>query len=60
MYRIKKLEEVLDIGYETYFYSGNYVFIEWPELIGELLPEKYVYIMIRETDSGKREILLKY
>ena len=60
VYRIKKLEEVLDIGYETYFYSGNYVFIEWPELIGELLPDKYVYIMIRELDSGEREIQLKY
>lgn len=60
VYRIKKLEEVMDIGYENYFYSGYYVFIEWPELITELLPEKYVYIMIRELDDKSREIRLNY
>ena len=45
-YRIKKIEEVFDIGYEEYFYSGNYCFIEWPELIEEILPENYVEIKI--------------
>ncbi|HSG68487.1 MAG TPA: tRNA (adenosine(37)-N6)-threonylcarbamoyltransferase complex ATPase subunit type 1 TsaE, partial [Bacteroidales bacterium] len=60
VYRIKKLEEVMDIGYETYFFSGQYVFIEWPELITELLPEKHVYISIMEMDDGSRKILLKY
>jgi tRNA threonylcarbamoyladenosine biosynthesis protein TsaE len=59
VYRIKKLEEVMDIGYETYFYSGNYVFVEWPEMITELLPEEYVYIKIREIEDNKREILVK-
>lgn len=38
-YRINKLEEVLDMGYEEYFYSGNISFIEWPELVEELLPQ---------------------
>jgi tRNA threonylcarbamoyladenosine biosynthesis protein TsaE len=60
VYRIEKIEEVMDIGYETYFFSGNYVFIEWPEMISELLPEKYVYIKIRELDDSSREIRLKY
>ena len=59
VYRIKKIEEVMDIGYETYFYSGNYVFLEWPEKISELLPEEYVYISIREKEDGSREILVK-
>ena len=59
VYRIKKLEEVMDIGYETYFYSGNYIFVEWPEMITELLPEEYVYIKIREIEDNKREILVK-
>ena len=45
-YRIKKVEEVYDIGYEEYFYSGNYCFIEWPELIEEILPEYAVEIRI--------------
>ncbi len=45
-YRLKKLEEVYDIGYEEYFYSGNYCFIEWPELVADILPESYVEIKI--------------
>ncbi len=55
-YRIKKIEEVFDIGYEEYFYSDNYCFIEWPELVLELLPDLYVYISIEEEDGGKRII----
>lgn len=45
-YRIKKLEEAYDIGYENYFYSGNLCLIEWPELIEPLLPEHYVRVDI--------------
>ena len=41
-YRIKKLEEVYDMGFEDYFYSGALCFIEWPELIEEVLPEDTV------------------
>lgn len=55
-YRIKKIDEVFDIGYEEYFYSDNYCFIEWPELVLELLPHSYVYILIEEEDSGNRII----
>lgn len=55
-YRIKKIDEVFDIGYEEYFYSDNLCFIEWPELVLELLPDSYVYISIKEEDSGKRII----
>jgi len=55
-YRIKKLDEVYDIGYEEYFYSDFYCFIEWPELVTELLPESYVYILIEEKTDGSRAI----
>ncbi len=55
-YRIKKIDEVFDIGYEEYFYSSNMCFIEWPELIMELLPESYVYLTIKEKGSGTRVI----
>lgn len=53
-YRIKKLEEVYDMGYEEYFYSGNPCFIEWPELIEELLPEDAVKVTIEEQQDGSR------
>ena len=55
-YRIKKIEEVYDIGYEEYIYSGNYCFIEWPELIDDLLPENFVRIQIDVLDDETREI----
>lgn len=45
-YRIKKLEEVYDMGYEDYFYSDALCFIEWPELVEELLPEDTVRVHI--------------
>ena len=55
-YRIKKIEEVYDIGYEEYIYSDSYCFLEWPELIRELLPESFVYISIEEAENGDRII----
>ena len=55
-YRIKKLEEVYDMGYEDYFYSGALCFIEWPELIEELLPEDAVRVTITENETGTRDI----
>ena len=56
-YRIKKIEEAFDIGYEDYFYSGSYCFIEWPEMIEPLLPDNCVHILISETgEDGQREI----
>ena len=57
-YRIKKLEEVYDMGYEDYFYSGALCFIEWPELIDELLPADAVKVKIEETDGGKRKVVV--
>ncbi len=53
-YRINKLEEAFDFGYEDYFYSGCRCFIEWPELVEEVLPAETVRISIRETDNGAR------
>ena len=56
-YRIKKLEEVYDMGYEDYFYSGALCFIEWPELIEEVLPEDAVKVQIIEKEGGTRAVL---
>ena len=53
-YRIRKLEEVFDIGYEEYIYSGAYCFIEWPELVEELLPPDVVRVKI--SGDEEREI----
>lgn len=55
-YRIKKLEEVYDMGYEDYFYSGALCFIEWPELIEDLLPEDAVRVTIDVCDDNERVV----
>ena len=55
-YRIKKLEEVYDMGYEDYFYSGELCFIEWPELIEQLLPDDAVSVVIEVNADGTRSI----
>ncbi|MCQ2306540.1 MAG: tRNA (adenosine(37)-N6)-threonylcarbamoyltransferase complex ATPase subunit type 1 TsaE [Bacteroidales bacterium] len=54
-YRIKKLEEVFDIGYEDYFYSGHLCLLEWPELIDPLMPEHFIKVEIAlgNTDTSR-------
>lgn len=55
-YRLKSQNEALDMGYEEYFYSGNYCFIEWPEKIAGLIPEQYTGVRIHVADDGSRQI----
>ena len=55
-YRIKSLTEVYNMGYEEYFYGDAYCFIEWPELIEELLPEEHRRVDITEAGDGARTI----
>lgn len=58
-YRIKNLQEVLDIGYEDYVYSGHVCFMEWPELIENLLPDDAVKVTIEEKTDGGRVVLFE-
>lgn len=55
-YRIKKIEEVYDMGYEEYLYSGSLCFIEWPELIEGLLPDDATKVTIEEDGDGSRTV----
>lgn len=57
-FRIKNLQEALDIGIDEYFYSKNYCFVEWPEMAQKLLPEHHVEINIKLVDGNRREINL--
>lgn len=51
-YRIKKLEEVFDIGYEDYFYSGHICLLEWPQMIENLMPDEFIKV---EIALGEKE-----
>ena len=53
-YRLKNQNEALDMGYEEYFYSGDYCLIEWPEKIPDLLPLNYIKVTIQVTDPQMR------
>lgn len=55
-YRIETAEEVFDIGYEEYIYSGNYCFLEWPEIVESILPGDTVRLKLDHHDDGSREI----
>lgn len=57
-YRVKKIEEVYDMGFEDYFYSGALCFIEWPELCEEVLPDDTVKVYIKEETDGSRTVTL--
>lgn len=59
-YRLEKIEEAFDIGYEDYFYSGKYCFIEWPEKIQELLPEEYIRIDLETVSDSLRNITARF
>ena len=55
-YRIKKLDEVYDMGYEDYFYSNHLCLLEWPELIEDILPENTIKVTIEEQPDGTRVV----
>lgn len=55
-YRINKLSEVLDIGYEEYIDGDGICFMEWPEKIEELLPEDALRVRIEEEEDGSRTV----
>ncbi len=55
-YRIKKESEVYDIGYEDYFYSNNICFLEWPELVEDILPSNCIRIYITINPDNSRTL----
>ena len=57
-YRLKDIREAMDLGAEEYLYSGNYCFIEWPEMIDALLPEDTVWVHITQKENGDRQMTI--
>ncbi len=56
LYRLESIDEALGIGIEEYLESGNHCFIEWPAIIGPLLPDDSKHIQITTNDEGNRKI----
>ncbi len=55
-YRLKEEEEAYDLGYEDYFYSGNYCFVEWPEKIDSLLPANRYDVHVEVLEDMSRTV----
>lgn len=58
LYRLKSLEEAIDIGIEDYLYNDNWCFIEWPDLIKEIWPTEYVVVDLKLNSDNSRQITL--
>lgn len=55
-YRINRIAEVMDLGFDDYAYSGHICLMEWPELVEDLLPEDTVDVHIEVRDDGARVV----
>jgi tRNA threonylcarbamoyladenosine biosynthesis protein TsaE len=58
-YRLKNANEALQVGMDDCIHSGKYCFIEWAEIINELLPPDYIQIGIEITNQNGRKIIAK-
>ena len=58
-FRLKNEYEAMDIGYEEYFYSGNYCFVEWPRKIKSLIPSEFLNIKITLGANEMRNLVIK-
>ena len=56
LYRIESPEELFDLGYEEYFFSGKRCFIEWPEKASHLIPDDALIVHIEVREDGSREL----
>lgn len=57
-YRLKDIREAMDFGAEEYLYSGNYCFIEWPQIIKPMLPNNAVWVKFA-IENGERILTIK-
>jgi tRNA threonylcarbamoyladenosine biosynthesis protein TsaE len=58
LYRLKNLDEALDIGIEDYLFDDDYCLIEWAQIIEPLLPDEVLKIRIEISDTFERKIVI--
>lgn len=56
LYRLKSINDLVEIGFEEYINSGNYCFIEWPEIADSFFIDKYISINISINSKNSRDI----
>ena len=60
LYRLKSINDLVEIGFEEYINSGNYCFIEWPEIADSFFVDKYISINISINSKNSRDIDINY
>lgn len=58
LYRLKNIDEAYNMGFDEYFYSGNYCFVEWPDIAADLFPPDTRKLTISVADDGSRTITI--
>lgn len=56
LYRLKNIEEAFNMGFDEYFYSGNYCFVEWPAIAEDILPDDTKILKIVVNPDGSRTV----
>lgn len=56
VFRVSNIEEIIELGYEEYFYGEGLTVIEWAEKIENLLPKDHLKIEIKFKTSYERKI----
>lgn len=59
LYRIKKVDELYEIGFEEYLRNGNLCLIEWPEIAIKMIDQDFIHIKLKEISKTKRSIDIK-
>ena len=59
LYRIKKEDELYEIGFEEYLRSGNLCLIEWPEIAVNMINKGFIHIKLKEISKTKRSLEIK-
>lgn len=59
LYRLNSVEEAFDIGIEDYLYRGDYIFIEWADIIENIIPDHQT-IKIEVLEDSSRKIVHLY
>lgn len=60
LYRIREIEEIFDLGYEDYFSSGLFTFIEWAERMEGYLPDDAIHVYIMENEDSSRTLSVNF
>ena len=60
LYRLKSINDLVEIGFEEYINSGNYCFIEWPEIADSFFIDKYISINISINSKNSRDINITF